>query len=152
MTSNSNSGLWKKLQRPRYRDAFIAASVGVHIASQLNALRTGRGKSQEKLAEEIGMNQSTISQMEKPEYRAYSLSSLIRFAQYYRVGLEVRFIALADQVKRMVSQTPESLAPPPFGELSGQPFATTDDPVNLLLGDPRGQEIIGSDQSPFELQ
>src|SRR5580704_14869306 len=121
---NSNSRLWKKLLRTRYLNAFIASSVGVHIASQLHALRTSRGKSQEQLAEEIGMNQSTISQMEKPDYQTYSLSSLIRFAQYYKVGLEVRFVAITDQVRRMVEQTTDSLAPPPFGEPLAMPASS----------------------------
>jgi transcriptional regulator with XRE-family HTH domain len=116
MNSNSNNRLWKKLQKPRYRDAFIAANVGVQIAAQLNALRTSRGKSQEKLADEIGMNQSTISQMEKPEYRTYSVSTLIRFAQYYKVALDVRFVSLVDHIKRLANQTPESLAPEPFDD------------------------------------
>jgi len=145
---NSNNPLWKKLLRPKYRDAFIAANVGVQIASQLHALRTSRGKSQDKLADEIGMNQATISQMEKPEYRKYNIGSLIRFAQYYKVALDVRFVSITDHVKKILDQTSESLAPPPFGEVSNAPFATTDDPVALLLDDPRGQKIIGRDQPP----
>ena len=116
---NSNNPLWKKLLRPKYRDAFIAANVGVQIASQLHALRTSRGKSQDKLADEIGMNQATISQMEKPEYRKYNIGSLIRFAQYYKVALDVRFVSITDHVKKIGEQTSESIAPASFGE----PFA-----------------------------
>jgi transcriptional regulator with XRE-family HTH domain len=116
MNSNSNNRLWNKLQKPRYRDALIAANVGAQIATQLHALRTSRGVSQEKLADEIGMNQSTISQMEKPEYRTYSISTLIRFAQHYKVALDVRFVSLVDHLKRLANQTSESLAPQPFGE------------------------------------
>jgi transcriptional regulator with XRE-family HTH domain len=141
---NSSNRLWKKLLRPKYRDAFIAANVGVQIAAQLHALRTSRGKSQDKLADEIGMNQATISQMEKPEYRKYNIGSLIRFAQYYKVALDVRFVSITEHVRKIIDQTSESLAPPAFGEVSG--FGTTDDPVNLLLEDPRGQKIIGRDQ------
>lgn len=145
---NTNSRLWTKLQRPKYRDAFIAANVGVQIASQLHTLRTSRGKSQDKLADEIGMNQATISQMEKPEYRKYNIGSLIRFAQYYKVALDVRFVSITDHVKKILDQTSESLAPPPFGEVPNALFATTDDPVALLLEDPRGQKIVGRDQPP----
>ncbi len=56
-----------------------SANVGIQIAMQLNALRLSRGKSQDKLANEIGMNQATISQMEKPEYRKYNIGTLILF-------------------------------------------------------------------------
>src|SRR5271155_458034 len=113
---NLTRSLWKKLQRPKYRDAFIAANVGVQVSSQLHELRISRGESQEKLADEIGMNQSTISQMEQPDYQNYNIGTLIRFAQHYRVALDVRFVSLVDHVRRIVDQTPESLAPPPFGE------------------------------------
>jgi len=116
MKSNSTTSIWNKLQRPKYRDAFIATNVGVQIASQLHALRTNRGKSQEKLADEMGMNQATISLMEKSDYRKYNIGTLIRFAQHYKVALDVRFVSLVDHVRRIVDQTPESLAPPPFGE------------------------------------
>jgi transcriptional regulator with XRE-family HTH domain len=128
MNSNSNKSLWTKLQRPKYRDAFIAANVGVQIASQLHALRTSRGRSQEKLADEIGMNQATISLMEKPEYRKYNIGTLIRFAQHYKVALDVRFVSLVDHVKRIVNETPDSLAPPPFGEPAMMPAEMPDIP------------------------
>lgn len=127
MNSKSNKSLTAKLHRPKYRDAFIAANVGVQIASQLHALRTSREKSQDKLAAEMGMNQATISLMEKPNYRKYNIGTLIRFAQHYKVALDVRFVSLVDHVKRILNETPDSLAPAPFGEPSAMP-ATPDVP------------------------
>jgi transcriptional regulator with XRE-family HTH domain len=123
MNSKSNKSLTAKLHRPKYRDAFIAANVGVQIASQLHALRTSRGKSQDKLADEMEMNQATISLMEKPDYRKYNIGTLIRFAQHYKVALDVRFVSLVDHLKRILNETPDSLAPPPFGEPSAMPAA-----------------------------
>lgn len=121
VTMNSNERLLKKLQGPKYRDVFIAANVGIQIAMQLNALRLSRGKSQDKLANEIGMNQATISQMEKPEYRKYNIGTLIRFAQHYKIALDVRFVSIADYVKTILNQTPDTIAPLPFGEPSAIP-------------------------------
>jgi transcriptional regulator with XRE-family HTH domain len=121
MNSKSNKSLTAKLQRPKYRDAFIAANVGVQIASQLHALRISREKSQDKLADEMGMNQATISQMEKPDYQKYNIGTLIRFAQHYKVALDVRFVSLVDHLKRILNETPDSLAPAPFGEPSATP-------------------------------
>jgi transcriptional regulator with XRE-family HTH domain len=109
-----SKGLRSRLQKPSYRRSFVAATVGVQIAAQLYALRTNREKSQEKLAEEIGINQSTISQMEKPEYRKYNIKTLIRYAQYYDVALDVRFVSIRDHVKRILNQTPDSMAPAAF--------------------------------------
>jgi len=124
-----NNRLWKKLLRPRYLDAFIAANVGVQIATQLHALRTSRGKSQDKLAAEMGMNQATISLMEKPDYGKYNIGTLIRFAQHYKVALDVRFVSIMDHVKRILDQTPESMAPPPFGEPSTAAAQELETPV-----------------------
>jgi transcriptional regulator with XRE-family HTH domain len=121
MNSKSNKSLSAKLHRPKYRDAFIAANVGVQIASQLHALRISREKSQDKLADEMGMNQATISLMEKPDYRKYNIGTLIRFAQHYKVALDVRFVSLVDHVKRILNETPDSLAPAPFDEPSAMP-------------------------------
>jgi transcriptional regulator with XRE-family HTH domain len=118
---NLNNSLWKKLYRPRYRDAFIAANVGIQIASQLHELRTSRERSQDELAAEMRMNQSTISQMEKPEYRKYSIRTLIRFAQHYKVALDVRFVSLVDYVRRVSEETTGSLAPAAYGEASTTP-------------------------------
>ena len=118
---NLIKNLWKNYQRPRYRDAFIAANVGVQIATQLRALRTSRGKSQERLADEIGMNQATISLMEKPDYRKYNIGTLIRFAQHYKVALDIRFVSIADYLQKVLNQTPDSIAPPPFGETFAAP-------------------------------
>jgi transcriptional regulator with XRE-family HTH domain len=121
---NSIENLLTKLQRPRYRDAFIAANIGVQIATQLRALRTNRGKSQDKLADEMDMNQATISLMEKPDYGRYNIGTLIRFAQHYKVALDIRFVSMTDYVHRVLNQTPDSMAPPPFGE----PLAAPNEP------------------------
>ena len=112
----SSESFWKRLQRPRYRRAFVAANVGVQIAAQLLALRMSRGKSQEKLAEEIGMNQARISLMERPDYRKYNVTTLMRFAEYYDVALDVRFVPIKEQVRRLLNQSSAEITPPPFKE------------------------------------
>jgi len=116
VTTKSKEGLLKRLQRRAYRRAFVAANVGVQIAAQLYALRTNRKLSQERLAEEIGMNQARISLMEKPEYQNYNIKTLKRFAEFYDVALDVRFVSVKDHVSRIISQSSQDLAPIAFEE------------------------------------
>jgi transcriptional regulator with XRE-family HTH domain len=106
----------KRLEKPRYRRAFVASNVGVQIAAQLHALRTSRNLSQEKLAEEIDMNQARISLMEKPDYQNYNVKTLKRFAEFYDVALDVRFVPIRDHVYRIINQSPKDMAPEPFEE------------------------------------
>jgi transcriptional regulator with XRE-family HTH domain len=129
-----SDGLWKRLQRVAYRRAFVAANVGVQIAAQLLALRTAHGKSQEKVAEEIGMNQARISLMEKPDYQKYNIQTLMRFAKYYDVALDVRFVPIRNYVTAILNRTPGDMAPASFDE----PVAL---PAIALISDKPVQEI-----------
>jgi transcriptional regulator with XRE-family HTH domain len=112
----SKEGLLKRLQRRAYRRAFVAANIGVQIAAQLYALRISRKLSQEKLAKEIDMNQARISLMEKPEYQNYNIRTLKRFAEFYDIALDVRFVSIKDHVNRIINQPPQDMAVPAFGE------------------------------------
>jgi len=114
----------ERLQRVRYRRAFMSSNVGVQIAAQLYALRLSRNLSQEKLEEEIGMNQARISLMEKPDYQKYNIKTLKRFAEFYDVALDVRFVSIKDHVKRITNQSPEDMAPEPFETPEAQPAET----------------------------
>lgn len=116
----------ERLQRVRYRRAFMSSNVGVQIAAQLHALRLSRSLSQEKLEEEIGMNQARISLMEKPDYQKYNIKTLKRFAEFYDVALDVRFVSIKGHVNRIINQSPEDMAPEPFEKLEVQPTKPPD--------------------------
>jgi len=125
----------KRLEKLRYRQAFMASNVGVQIAAQLHALRTSRDLSQEKLAEEIDMNQARISLMEKPDYQNYNIKTLKRFAEFYDVALDVRFVPIRDHVNRIINQSPKDMSPEPFEEKPvGQPPAILDPQPSLEAG------------------
>jgi transcriptional regulator with XRE-family HTH domain len=110
----TRENLLKRLEDRRYRQAFVDSNVGVQIAAQLHAMRVSRELSQEKLESEIDMNQARISLMEKPDYQKYNIKTLKRFAKFYDVALDVRFVAIREYVKRLLDQSPKDLAPEPF--------------------------------------
>src|SRR5271166_1756811 len=129
----------KRLEKLRYRRAFMASNVGVQIAAQLHALRTSRDLSQEKLAEEIDMNQARISLMERPDYQNYNVKTLKRFAEFYDVALDVRFVPIRDHVYS--NQSPKDMAPEPFEEKTvGQPPAILDPQPSLEAGSARPRD------------
>jgi transcriptional regulator with XRE-family HTH domain len=110
----TRENLLKRLEDRKYRQAFVDSNVGVQIAAQLHAMRVSRELSQEKLESEIDMNQARISLMEKPDYQKYNIKTLKRFARFYDVALDVRFIAIREYIKRLLEQSPKDLAPEPF--------------------------------------
>lgn len=114
MNLKTREHLLKRLENRRYRQAFVDANVGVQIAAQLHALRISRELSQEKLESEIDMNQARISLMEKPDYQKYNIKTLKRFAKFYDVALDVRFVAIREYMKRLLDQSPKDLAPEAF--------------------------------------
>jgi transcriptional regulator with XRE-family HTH domain len=111
-----SEGFWERLRGRRYRRSFVAANVRVQIAAQLLALRTSRRKSQEQLADEMGMNQATISLMERPDYGKYNIQTLMRYADVYDVALDVRFVPVRDLVKRILNQSPDEMSPASFDD------------------------------------
>jgi transcriptional regulator with XRE-family HTH domain len=115
VNSKTRENLLKRLENRRYRQAFVDSNVGVQIAAQLHAMRISRELSQEKLESEIEMNQARISLMEKSDYQKYNIKTLKRFAKYYDVALDVRFVSIREYVKRLLNQSPKDLAPEPFG-------------------------------------
>ena len=76
--------------------------------------RVSRELSPETLESEIDMNQARISLMEKSDYQKYTIKTSKRFAKFYDVALDVRFVAIRESVKRLLDQSPKDLAPEPL--------------------------------------
>ncbi len=74
------------------------------------------------------MNQARISLMEKPDYQNYNIKTLKRFAEFYDVALDVRFVQIRDHVNRIINQSPKDMAPEPFEEKSEELPPAVQDP------------------------
>lgn len=74
------------------RELIAEEKVNAHVASMIFEARSRAGWSQEKLAELIGTQPSTIAQLEDADYEGHSLSMLRRIADALDQQLEVRFV------------------------------------------------------------
>lgn len=122
MNLNSREGLIARLRRGRgVRAKFVESHVGKGVAYQIRAIRDSLGWSQGRLAEEVGMPQNAVSRLESPQYGKPTLTTLMRLAAAFDVGLVVRFVPFSEMVD-WVSGTPrinkglgsDALEVPPF--------------------------------------
>jgi transcriptional regulator with XRE-family HTH domain len=104
-------GVVNKLRRVRYRRAFAAAHVRVSLSLQLKSLRRDRGLTQAELAEQVGMRQERISQIEDPNYGRHSITTLSRLAEFYDVVLDVKFVSFDKLIADLKARRSEDLAP-----------------------------------------
>jgi transcriptional regulator with XRE-family HTH domain len=103
------------------RRQFTDSHVNKAISHQLRAIRDALGWSQERLAQETGMNQNAISRLESADYGRPTITTLKRLAAALDVSLIVRFAPFSE-VLDWVSGTPhvnegltsDSLAVPTF--------------------------------------
>jgi transcriptional regulator with XRE-family HTH domain len=123
--SNTDLPRWSEiahsLRDKAYRDAFIEQEIMIGIPFQIRALRKERGWSQKKLGElarkpgdAAGTAQETISLWEKPGYGRLTISTLIRLASAFDVGLMVRFASYSDLVDRAANLSSASIAVPSY--------------------------------------
>jgi ribosome-binding protein aMBF1 (putative translation factor) len=74
------------------RDLVREAKTNADIAQMIYDARAGAGLSQQALAEMIGSNQQTISQLEDADYEGHSLTMLRRIADALQQELVVQFV------------------------------------------------------------
>jgi ribosome-binding protein aMBF1 (putative translation factor) len=78
--------------------AFISSRIGQTIAAQVRVLRQREQMSQADLAKCLGTSQNAIYRLENPRYIKHNTSTLKRVAEFFKVGLIVRFAPLSEIV------------------------------------------------------
>ena len=100
--------LIRKFSDKTYRDSFIAEHIYSRLPLKIRALRETRGLSQKNLGERIGVAQTWVSKLEDPNYGKLTLSTLLRLASAFDVGLEIDFVPFSKVLNDALSLTPES--------------------------------------------
>ena len=108
MSLLSKKSLAKKLLKAkRFRDGFVSARIAQTLALQARVMREEGGLSQTQLAKELDTSQNAIYRLENPSF-AKSISTLIKVASFFDVGLVVRFerfSGIVDWVSDMDSES-----------------------------------------------
>jgi ribosome-binding protein aMBF1 (putative translation factor) len=70
-----------------------AERVNAQVASEIHALRTARGLTQQQLAERVGTTQSVIARLEDADYGGHSLRMLRRIAEALDARVVVHLVS-----------------------------------------------------------
>lgn len=114
--SSVREQLVRKLQSKEYRDAFTAEQIFSHLPLKIRSLRESRHLSQKQLGEKAGVAQAWVSKLEDPNYGKLTLSTLLRLASAFDVGLEVDFVPFSRVLDRALKLSPESFEVRSFAE------------------------------------
>lgn len=113
---NTESSLARELSDKQYRDEFVAAALRVGLPMQCRALRESRDWTQPRLAQEAGMSQPRISEIERPGERRLTLDTLLRLASAFDVALQVRFVPFSQLVDDDDHLDLDNFYVPPFAQ------------------------------------
>jgi transcriptional regulator with XRE-family HTH domain len=119
LSNSKRKSFLERLKDPTYRHAIVAAQIGNGIALQIRSMRKAEGWDQAELATKaLGKPelQSMISRYENPDYRKYSMSTLLDLAKAFDVGLEVRFVPFSRIIQRDRESGQEKLTVESFQE------------------------------------
>ena len=98
-----------------YRDAIIEEHVKAGLPFQVYGLRKKKGWTQKELGDRTSMAQERISLLEKPDYAKFSISTLLKLASAFDVGLTVRFVSFGKIFQEEMNLS-DSLIPCDFNE------------------------------------
>ena len=113
---NINSSLMNELRNKEYRNGYVASQIRIGIPFQIRALRNQRGLNQEEFASLVGMSQPRVSELERPGERRPNIETLLRIAEAYDIGLQVRFVPFSELVEWAESFNPDDFSVPSFEE------------------------------------
>ena len=114
MISRRRNQLAMALRDKEFRDEFVASTISQGIAFQIKESRDARAWSQAELGRRTGKPQPVISQLEDPDYGAYTLKTLRQLASAFDVALVVRFVPFSELLHYSTHLTPDHLAPVEF--------------------------------------
>lgn len=133
---NMNSAreqLRDEFRNKEYRDAFVAEHIYGRLPAKIFALREARGLSQRELGDKIGVAQTWVSKLEDPNYGKLTLSTLLRIASAFDVGIEVDFVPFSKVLDDAVGLSSESWKVASFAEDLGAKKSEAK-PVQMPVG------------------
>lgn len=84
--------LEEDLKNKKFKKAFDEEDFFAKLAIQIAKLREEQGVSQKDLAKRLRTAQQTISRLEDPHNRSFSLSTLVKLAKAFHKKLRVGFL------------------------------------------------------------
>jgi transcriptional regulator with XRE-family HTH domain len=105
-----------KFNDKAYRDAFVAEQIFSRLPLKIRCLREEQGMTQRKLGEVAGMAQTWVSKLEDPNYGKLTISTLLKVASAFDVGLQIDFVPYSKILWDAVCLTGAAFSVPKFGD------------------------------------
>lgn len=115
MKSRTLDRLREAMKDKTYRDAFVEEHIRTGIPFQIRALREKAKWKQKELGQRANMAQERISVLEDPDYSKFTISTLLKLASAFDVGLTVRFVPFSKVLKEEANLS-DTLAPACFSD------------------------------------
>ena len=115
MNSNREQ-LIREFRDKEYRDSFVAEHIYGRLPLKIRALRDAHDLSQKDLGDKIGVAQTWVSKLEDPNYGKLTLTTLLRLASAFDVGIEIDFVPFSKVLDDALGLTPESWEVASFAE------------------------------------
>src|SRR4051794_60727 len=96
MALHSKQSLHQRLSDRKFREAFVSSRIGQTLATQIRVMRQRSNLTQSELAQRLGTSQNAIYRLENPLYGKHSVSTLKKVADFFDVGLIVRFAPFSE--------------------------------------------------------
>lgn len=84
--------LQKEFKNPEFKKAFDEEEIYASLAIQTAKIREEKGLTQGELARRLHTTQQTVSRLENPHNKSYSLKTLIKLAMALNKRLKVDFV------------------------------------------------------------
>jgi len=104
------------MKNKEYRDSFAAEYIYSRIPLKIRAMRERRGLSQQDLGRLAGVKQEWVSKLEDPNYGRLTLSTLLKIASAFDVGLNVDFVPFSEILGRSTQLSSQDFDVPSFDE------------------------------------
>ena len=99
-----------------YRFAFVEEAIRARLTAQIKAIRDQRGWDYKRFAEEIDKKVSWAYRLEDPNGAPPTIPTLLRVAEAFDVGLDVRFRSFSGLLDDVTTLNQESFSVPSFEE------------------------------------
>ena len=84
--------LQEDLQDKNFKKAFDEEDIFASLAVEIAKVREEQGLSQRQLADRLHTTQQTVSRLENPHNRSFSLTTLIKLAKVFHKSLEIHLV------------------------------------------------------------
>lgn len=84
--------LKEDLKDPEFRKAFEEEEVYVSLAIQIAKIRERQKLTQKELAKKLHTTQQTVSRLEDPHDKSFSLQTLVKLAKVFHKKLKIEFV------------------------------------------------------------